>query len=667
MESDASFDAHISQGGHERPEDGNGVVDVELELGSDEEFVKTGHGDPDASKGEHRDEDKVAKGVGKVVDQEMQMKNIDAAQGGRMAAAEQVQSGGKKSRPVKLANVGKDPELYRKEMQSKKTQKTTDWAVSVFNDTMSAALGDEHRDLHKIPSKDMPDILGQFYMLVLKKDGEPMNASSLGTLHQSLARFLSEDHPEKVDIKSDVRFKVAKANLKAAQKASCEAGQVPGKKRSEPFQDQHLAKCWDGGSLGRGDPRALAATVHLICMSQLGFRAVQECVQMRNEDIVFGEVGRDGIPTKLTVSERVTKTRQGGRNGVRELNPTAYADPENVDTCPVRTIMAFQGRKTKQQRDPSQRFFLGVKQSAQLKPGEHEFWYTSQPMGEKELPKLIPNSFVEVGVDPHKNKYTATSTRKSSLETGVGQGVPGSMLQGLAGHANANSLRSYVKGTAKSHEAMSLIVSRKFGQKKVGRFEEVVSSIEEAQEKEREGRVGDQGQQTAAEEESSACRPAQSQVPSAPTPQVLPQSVLPGIPPFGFPATSFQQQLLMAQQLSLASNPHLMMMPPPQFFQPSTMPFLTNQAPPFPAFQAPPPVSYQLEKEVADLQKQQENRLADQRKFFEEQLRTRDQLFKEQLETRDREFAERLQRMAEQALVKGQEENMEREKERWVV
>ena len=63
MESDASFDAHISQGGHERPEDGN-VVDVEL--GSDEEFVAKGHEDPDASKGEHRDEDKVAKGADKV-------------------------------------------------------------------------------------------------------------------------------------------------------------------------------------------------------------------------------------------------------------------------------------------------------------------------------------------------------------------------------------------------------------------------------------------------------------------------------------------------------------------------------------------------------------------------------------------------------------------------
>ena len=76
MESDASFDAHISQGEHEGPEDGNGVVDVEL--GSDEEFriqnseefVAKGHEDPDASKGELRDEDKVTKGADKVVDQE---------------------------------------------------------------------------------------------------------------------------------------------------------------------------------------------------------------------------------------------------------------------------------------------------------------------------------------------------------------------------------------------------------------------------------------------------------------------------------------------------------------------------------------------------------------------------------------------------------------------
>ena len=406
---------------------------------------------------------------------------------------------------------------------------------------------------------------------------------------------------------------------------------------------------------------------------------------MRNEDIVFSEIGRDGVPTKMTVSERVTKTRQGGRNGVRDMQPTAYADHDNPDTCPVRTFLAFQGMKTEKQREPSQRFFLTVKQSAQLKPEEHEFWYTNLPMGEKEIPKLIPNSFKEVGVDPRKNKITATSTRKSSIETGVAQGVPSPMLSGLAGHNDANSIKSYMKGTAKSHEAMSLIMSRKMGQKKVGRFEEIVNDIDEAQQIERVDRVGDRGQKRGAEEKEATCEPAQSHAPTAPTPQMLAQSptaptpqmlapsmtsnLLPGMTPFGFPAVSFQQQMLMAQQLSLASNPHLMnphlMMAPQaqQFFQPATMPFLTNQAAQISPLQAPP-VPQQLGKEVANLQNQQEMRLAEQKRLFEEKLQARDRMFKEQLEMRDREFAAKLQRMEDQAFAKAQEDNMKREEDR---
>ena len=337
-----------------------------MEFGSDEEFEKRGLADPDASKDDPENEatkETMKKGAAKVVGREQTTKTLGAGKGGKVGEVEELPT--KKSRPVKLANVNKDPELYGKDMQSIRTKRSTNYAVSTFNDTMRAALGDAHQDLHQIPIDELPSKLASFFMLVLKKDGDPMNASSLRTLHQSLARFLSEDYPEKVDIKSDVRFKVVSANLKAAQRASCLAGQVPGKQRSEPFQDQHLAQCWDGGSLGRGNPRALAATVHMTCMSQLGFRAIQECVQMKNEDIVFGQIGKGGVPNKLTVSERVTKTRQGsrGHSSVRELQPTIYPDHQNPDTCPVRNFLEFQGRKTEKQREPSQRFFLTVKQS----------------------------------------------------------------------------------------------------------------------------------------------------------------------------------------------------------------------------------------------------------------------------------------------------------------
>lgn len=641
-----------------------------MEFGSDEEFEKRGLADPDASKDDPENEatkETMKKGAAKVVGREQTTKTLGAGKGGKVGEVEELPT--KKSRPVKLANVNKDPELYGKDMQSIRTKRSTNYAVSTFNDTMRAALGDAHQDLHQIPIDELPSKLASFFMLVLKKDGDPMNASSLRTLHQSLARFLSEDYPDKVDIKSDVRFKVVSANLKAAQRASCLAGQVPGKQRSEPFQDQHLAQCWDGGSLGRGNPRALAATVHMTCMSQLGFRAIQECVQMKNEDIVFGQIGKGGVPNKLTVSERVTKTRQGsrGHSSVRELQPTIYPDHQNPDTCPVRNFLEFQGRKTEKQREPSQRFFLTVKQSAQLKPKEQEYWYTNQPMGEKEIAKLIPDSFKEVGVDPVKERITATSTRKFSLETVLGKGVPSPMVSGLAGHANANSLKSYVKGTAKAHEAMSLVMSRQMGQKKVGRFEDVVNSIEVAQEEERVDRVGDQGQKTGAEDKEAAYQQEQSQGPATPTTQMVAQSItpniLPGMTPFGFPTTSFQQQMLMAQQLSLASNPMLMMMAPqaPQFFQPGTMPFLTNQAAQISPLHAPP-APPQLEKELANLQKQQEKSLAEQKQLFEEQLQTRDRLFKEQQEARDQEFAVKLQRM--EAYAKMQEESLKKEEER---
>ena len=42
------------------------------------------------------------------------------------------------------------------------------------------------------------------------------------------------------------------------------------------------------------------------------------------------------------------------------------------------------------------------------------------------------------------------------------------MLSGLAGHNDANSIKNYMKGTAKFLKAMSLFLSRKMGQNQRG-------------------------------------------------------------------------------------------------------------------------------------------------------------------------------------------------------
>ena len=94
-----------------------------MEFGSDEEFEKRGLADPDASKDNPENEAKketMKKGVAKVVRREQTTKTSGAGKGGKVGELPT-----KKSRPVKLANVNKDPALYGKDMQSIRTKRST--------------------------------------------------------------------------------------------------------------------------------------------------------------------------------------------------------------------------------------------------------------------------------------------------------------------------------------------------------------------------------------------------------------------------------------------------------------------------------------------------------------------------------------------------------------
>ena len=568
-------------------------------------------------------------------------------------------------RPVKLSNANKDPALYAMEMQSKDTQKSTKYAVTTYNDTMKTIHGAAHLDLQQVPISELPTRLAKFFMVVTKRNGQTsLNASTLGTIYQSLARFLSEDYTPMVDIKADPRFKVVKKNLKAAQKASCKEGQVPGKMRTEAFQDEHLAECWEKKTLGRDNPDALLSTVHGVCIMQLGFRAKKECYNLHNEDFIFGKVGNHGIPDKVEVSERITKTRQGELNGVRNLRPVIYADHANPDVCPVRTLLAFQNRKKEAQRAPKVRFFLGVKQSARKNPEKENFWFTSQPIGVNKVGELLPSAFKAAGIDTKAEHIAGTSGRKTSLEGGFQHSVPNNMLSGLAGHANANSLTSYVHGKEQSHKATSLIMTRKLGQKNTGNFNEVLAEV---------GQSGRGGGDTVTEAEQLQSVPQQTlPVVSQPTisfqsmqqqtpqisslqqppismqipftPQMQPPLMYPA--PMGLPMTSYQQQqqILMAQQLGFPVNP-LAFLPPRQFFQ-SPLNLLSQLS----NFSAQPGNSG-VQQTTPDARiAEMESKLEDQRKYFLEEL-----------EKKDRAIAAQLQRLEDQAFAKAPEESLRRE------
>ena len=588
------------------------------------------------------------------------------------------------ARPVKLARLFQDPQEYAKSMQSKNTKSSTQYACDTYNKTMksvSALLKQKHYELHDVPVDELPARLGKFFMSVQKKSGGSMNASSLGTIYQSLVRYLLEEHPLKVDIRADQRFSVVLKNLKAAQKESCMDGEVPGKNKMEPLQEHHIAKCWAEGSFGRDNPTQLVRTAHMIIVSNVGFRANEECHNLLNEDLVMSKKSTHGVPDEVTVSERVTKTRQGQKNQARDRRPVMYADHENPGICPVRTLMAYQERKTEAQRDGKQRFFLNVKQSAVRDPKKEEKWYATSPMSSKEIAKLLPNALKDIGIDTKAERLGNTSLRKSMVETLVKAQVPTVVIREKAGHESEKSMSSYAQGGSTAHKASSLIMSRTMGGKKAEKFGNTVEEVEAAEEVNEVAqtsrtspnlvplvtanqRVGDRDQKRGSEKEEST---AQSLVPSTPTPQMLAQSpaaptpqmpLLPGIPPFGFPAVTFQQQyfhqqMLMAQQLGLASNPMLMMAPQaPQFFQQQQ---LVNPHPT--AFGvSSPPLSLLPNHQVgpsltlADLKQQQQDELDRQRKILEAE-------FDAKLEARDQHLATKL----ESIIAKEKEEDVHRE------
>ena len=559
-------------------------------------------------------------------------------------------------RSVKVARLHEAPASFAKSKQSDCTAKVTDYAVTNYNETMksvSALLNQTHYDLHEVPIEELPERLARFFMSVKRKrSNKSLNASSLGTIYTAIGRYLSEDHPLKIDIKTDPRFKVVKKNLMAAQKESCEEGEAPGKHKMEPVQEQHIIKCWEDGSLGRDSPRSLIRTVHLYLMTILGFRANKEVANLRNEDIVMGAISLHDVPEKITVSERVTKTRQGQANQVRDIRPIVWADHENPDRCPVRAFVEYERRKTEVQKMKDQRFMLNVKQSAEKNPAKEDKWYATSPMSCKEISKLLPGALKEVGVDTKKEHLSNTSLRKGMMETLVGAHVPATLVRQMAGHASEKSMQSYVEGGSKAKEAASLIMSRTMGGRKAEKFGKTVSEVEGRASTDlintsRPSAAASSSSPTTTEVGSSSSPTPHSgslnntilaahghEILTSPSPaalpsvqQPLPSPIFPGPAPGFHP--SFDPKMLLAQQQPLLGiNSHLGTMVPVQ--QPILQPFPTafvqsSPYPLFPSHQVGSSTSYQLAQQIDIINQKHSAQLEEQKRIFERQLQKRDE------------------------------------------
>ena len=362
-----------------------------------------------------------------------------------------------------LANIGLKLEDYLRNKVPQETRKSTEQAVRLYDRVMSSAAkqqGKEFKTLKDTPVSDIPDALGRFLIIARKQNGEVFNASSLETFYQSLARYLSTDYEPKIDIKKDIRFKIVQQILERRCTEVAEQGGRPGKNASRAVSSETMKLAYKKGTLGRKTPKALVTTVHSVMMSGFGCRAVKEVYSVHNEDIITGPEEQHGLPRWIELSERITKTRRGRKNQVRDVEGKVYLDNEHPEICPVRTLLEFKRRKTEDQNAPDKPFFLTVKQSAQANPEREQFWYTKSRMGENQIAKLFTEAFSEAGVDVKAEKIKATSCRKNLVQAGADAMVPGGFLSKMVGQKNLDSKLHYLVNKDKSHQAASLVIQR---------------------------------------------------------------------------------------------------------------------------------------------------------------------------------------------------------------
>ena len=351
---------------------------------------------------------------------------------------------------------------YLLKNESKNTKTSTKYAVKTFNSVMeSLAQKDPAGNwlpLEKVSDEDLPLVLAKFLKLVVKPDGSKYNASSLSTMFASLVRHIAVTR--EIDVKRDVKFKTVLSILRDRCTESAKDGQRPGINKSSSVKPEDVKKAVDSGNMGRSNPDALLATVQFQLMVGFGCRAVEEIHSICNKDILKGPLTSNGEPEYLELAERITKTRRGEKNQEREVAGRVYQDSTCPEICPVKTILFYISKKTGVQNDPEFSFLLNPKLTAVKNPEKEIFWYSSNRMGKNKISKLLKDALTKSGVDLSNQKITATSARKSMLQTGAMSLVPGVFLSKYAGQKSVESKLEYIKNHDSTHKATSLTISR---------------------------------------------------------------------------------------------------------------------------------------------------------------------------------------------------------------
>ena len=152
---------------------------------------------------------------------------------------------------------------------AKSTGYSTNTSINTLKRYMNS-IGD-HREPETIDPSSLNIILCQFFMNIIKTNGEDFEPDSLSTIHRGIARYLASKGY--CDIVADERFSETKKVLKAKRKRlrSQGHGNLPNATRELSNDEENML--FEHGYFGVDNPESLINGMWWLISIHYGFRA----------------------------------------------------------------------------------------------------------------------------------------------------------------------------------------------------------------------------------------------------------------------------------------------------------------------------------------------------------------------------------------------------------
>ena len=342
-----------------------------------------------------------------------------------------------KSGKFDFSEASKSAEGFIKDNSAKSTLGSNTTIERLFTSFLKEFYQNSEASIQSVEEEALPDLLGKFFMSLQKDDGEQYNAGTIQTYYHALQRVLLEK--KKIDIKLDSKYSLVSKILAKKQKVCVENGQTPGKHRSFAIPQEVLAKGWSQ------NPAALLAATVLHLQAKWGTRSNKELYNITVGDVIIGPPREDGLPSFLSLHERLTKTRRGLKGqGAREVCPKIFPSDSDPSRCGVRLFMLYQSKKSPECQEAKSKMFLNVKNVSKRDWSDVPVWYSSSPVGINSISDIVPKALNAIGIDTKGLRITGTSIRKTAVDGSMGSGMDGSLASMIHGHATLAAKTNYM-------------------------------------------------------------------------------------------------------------------------------------------------------------------------------------------------------------------------------